>query len=107
MSKIDDAAAQVKKGTDKVADAAKAGAQKTGQALQDAGKAVKNLALAPAGSNPRAAAKAAAVAAAKAYAPGLLSPVQSRMEPQSPSPLPTAHSGRWLRRGNKIVLYGI
>ena len=72
-----------------------------------AGDAVENLALAPAGSNPRAAAKVAAVAAAKAYAPGLLSPVQSGMEPQSPSPLPTAHSGRWLRRGNKIVLYGI
>jgi hypothetical protein len=72
-----------------------------------AGDAVKNLALAPAGSNPRAAAKAAAVTAAKAYAPGLLSPVQSGLEPQSPSPLPIAHSGRWLRRGNKIVLYGI
>jgi hypothetical protein len=41
MSKIDDAAAEVKKGTDKVADAAKAGAEKTGQALKDAGKAVK------------------------------------------------------------------
>jgi hypothetical protein len=41
MSKIDDAAARVKKGTDKVADAAKAGARKTGQALKDAGKAVK------------------------------------------------------------------
>jgi hypothetical protein len=41
MSKIDEAATAMKKGTDKVADAAKAGAQRTGQALKDAGKAVK------------------------------------------------------------------
>jgi hypothetical protein len=41
MSKIDDAAATVKKSADKVADAAKAGTQQTGQALKDAGKAVK------------------------------------------------------------------
>jgi hypothetical protein len=72
-----------------------------------AGEAVKNLASAPAGSDPRAAANAAAVTAARTYAPGLLSASQAGMEPQTPSPLPTAHSGRWLRRGNKIVLYGI
>jgi hypothetical protein len=72
-----------------------------------AGDAVKNLASAPAGSDPRAAANAAAVAAARTYAPGLLSPSRAGMEPQTSSPLPTAHSGRWLRRGNKIVLYGI
>jgi hypothetical protein len=41
MSKIDDAAATEKKGTEKVAEAAKAGTQQTGQALKDAGKAVK------------------------------------------------------------------
>jgi len=41
MSRIDDAAAKIKKGTDKVADAAKDAAQKTGETLKDAGKAVK------------------------------------------------------------------
>jgi hypothetical protein len=41
MTKIDDAAKQVKKGTDKVADAAKGAARKTGETLKDTGKAVK------------------------------------------------------------------
>jgi len=72
-----------------------------------AGEAVKNLASTPPGSDPRTAANAAAVAAAKAYAPGLRSPVQAGMEPQEPSRLPAALSGRWLRRGSKIILYGI
>jgi hypothetical protein len=71
-----------------------------------AGEAVKNLALAPSNLDPRSAASAAAVDAAKTHAPGLLSPRQAGMEPQSYSPFPTGHSGRWMRRGNKIVLYG-
>ncbi|MCI0537233.1 MAG: hypothetical protein L0Z50_18615 [Verrucomicrobiales bacterium] len=72
-----------------------------------AGEAVKKLASAPSGLDPRTAANAAAVAAAKTHAPGLLSPRQAGMEPQSYSPFPTGHSGRWMRRGSKIVLYGI
>jgi hypothetical protein len=72
-----------------------------------AGEAVKNLAAAPSNLEPRAAANAAAVAAAQSHAPGLLSPRQAAMEPQTNSPLPTGQSGRWMRRGNKIVLYGI
>ena len=72
-----------------------------------AGEAVKNLALAPSSLDPRTAANAAAVAAAKTHAPGLLSPRQAGMEPQPYSPFPTGHSGRWMRRGNKIILYGI
>jgi hypothetical protein len=72
-----------------------------------AGEAVKNLALGPSGLEPRAAANAAVVAAAQTHAPGLLAPRQAGMEPQTDSPLPVAHSGRWMRRGNKIVLYGI
>ena len=72
-----------------------------------AGEAVKNLASAPSGLDPRTAANAAAVAAAKTHAPGLLPPRQAGMEPQSYSSFPTGHSGRWMRRGNKIVLYGI
>jgi hypothetical protein len=72
-----------------------------------AGEAVKNLALTPSGLDPRTAADAAAAAAARTHAPGLLSPRQAAAEPQTYSPLPTRHSGRWMRRGNKIILYGI
>jgi hypothetical protein len=72
-----------------------------------AGEAVKNLASAPVGSDPRTAANAAMVATAKAYAPGLLSPVQAGMEPQAPASLVAGRSGRWVRRGAKIILYGI
>jgi len=72
-----------------------------------AGQAVKNLASAPSNLDPRTAANAAAVAAARTHAPGLLSPRQAAMEPQTYSPLPTGHSGRWMRRGNRIILYGV
>jgi hypothetical protein len=72
-----------------------------------AGEAVKNLASAPSSLDPRAAANAAVVAAARTHAPGLLSPFQAGMEPQTYAPFPTGHSGRWMRRGNKIILYGI
>jgi hypothetical protein len=73
-----------------------------------AGEAVKNLALAPSSSDPRAAATTAAALAAQTHAPGLLrTDPQTAMEPPGSARLPTGHSGRWLRRGNKIVLYGI
>jgi len=73
-----------------------------------AGEAVKNLALTPPSSDPRAAANAAVVSAARTHAPGLLRP-DSLMgrEPGAPSPFPRSPSGRWVRRGRKIVLYGI
>jgi len=73
-----------------------------------AGEAVKNLALAPSRPDPRAAANAAAALAAQTHAPGLLQP-PPQMGTQLPasSRLPMGHSGRWMRRGNKIVLYGI
>ena len=41
MSKIDDAADKVKSATTKTADAAKGAAKKTGEKIQDAGKAAK------------------------------------------------------------------
>jgi len=72
-----------------------------------AADAVKNLALAPSSPDPRKAANAAVVTAAKAFAPGLLLPPPAAMEPQANSPLPSGHSGRWVRRGNRIILYGI
>jgi len=71
------------------------------------GEAVKNLALAPPGIDPRAAATSAAVAAAKAYAPGLLSPAEGAMGPQALSSPLAGRSGRWVRRANKIILYGV
>ena len=49
----------------------------------------------------------------EAYAPGLLSPRQvGNFEPQtcspaSPRPRRARTSGRWMRRGSKIVLYGV
>ena len=73
-----------------------------------ASEALKNLALAPSSPDPRAAANAAAVLAAQTYAPGLLQPrPQMGTEPPASSRLPTGNSGRWIRRGNKIVLYGL
>jgi hypothetical protein len=73
-----------------------------------AGEAVKNLASTPSGFDPRAAANKAAVLAAQTHAPGLLpTRPQSATEAPAVSRLPAGHSGRWMRRGNKIVLYGI
>ena len=73
-----------------------------------AGEAVKNLALAPPSSDPRTAANTAAALAAQTHAPGLLrTDPQMGTEPPVSARLPTGHSGRWMRRGNKIVLYGI
>jgi hypothetical protein len=73
-----------------------------------AGEAVKNLALAPPSSDPQTAVNAAAALAAQTHAPGLLqSRPQTRTQPPASSELPMGHSGRWIRRGNKIVLYGI
>jgi hypothetical protein len=73
-----------------------------------AGEAVKNLALAPSSSDPRAAAHTALALAAQTHAPGLLrAEPPMGTEPPESARLPMGHSGRWLRRGNKIVLYGI
>ena len=73
-----------------------------------ASEAVKNAALAPTSQDPRMAANAAAVTAAQTYAPGLLqAPSVTRPAAPTSSGLPMGYSGRWIRRGNKIVLYGI
>jgi hypothetical protein len=73
-----------------------------------AGEALKNLALAPTTADPSAAANTAAVAAARTHAPGLLQAAPAiPPEPPPSSRLPVGPSGRWVRRGNKIVLYGI
>lgn len=73
-----------------------------------AGEAVKNAALAPTSQDPRMVANAAAVTAAQRLAPGLLqAPPQTQPAALTSSRLPLGYSGRWIRRGNKIVLYGI
>ncbi len=70
-----------------------------------AGEAVKNAASSRPMPNPRAAAQAATMAAARQLAPGLIG--KSPAYASSSSPVGgRANSGRWIRRGNKIVLYG-
>jgi len=65
-------------------------------------------AAAATGADPRAAAQAAAIAAARRFAPGLIG---GGMGPGammgSPVAGPGSVSGRWLRRGRRIVLYGV
>ena len=82
------------------------------QFVRLAAQTAATAASAPQGSDPRAVAQQAAMAAAKQLAPGLLSGNASR-NGALPSPAAQqyataigARSGRWLRRGNKIVLYG-
>jgi hypothetical protein len=63
-------------------------------------------AAAASGADPRAAAQAAAAAAARRFAPGL---VGAGAGPVLGTPVagPGSISGRWLRRGRRIVLYGV
>jgi hypothetical protein len=74
-----------------------------------AGDAVKNATTAPQGSNPRAVATAAVTQAAQAHLPALV----AGATPQAGGPGSGAqnghrsHTGRWIRRGSKIVLLGV
>jgi hypothetical protein len=75
-----------------------------------AGNTVRNMSGMAGSGNPMAAAQQAASAAARVYAPGLLTAGKTRtVGGPSSAPLPTSsgQSGRWLRRGSKIVLYGV
>jgi len=75
------------------------------QFVKMANDAVRHAANAPPGSDPRAVAHAAAVAAAQAHAPGLLLGGDG---PPAPAVRGSqgghARSGRWFRHGNKIVV---
>lgn len=73
------------------------------QFVRVAADTVKRAAAAPAAADPRAVAQAAAVAAAKKFAPGLV----GAASPIAGVVLGRGQSGRWLRRGNKIVLFGV
>lgn len=71
------------------------------QFVRFAGTAAKRAMLAPSGKNPDAAAKAAIVGAASRYAPGLLSGARTAI------PSGKGRSGRWIRRGRRIIVMGV
>lgn len=77
------------------------------QYVRFAGAAVKNATAAPAG-DPQAVARAAAAQAAQRLAPGLAPPGAARSGAGTPAPgAGGLRAGRWVRRGNRIVLYGV
>jgi hypothetical protein len=73
------------------------------QFIRVAADTVRKATAAPASADPRAVAQAAAVAAAKKVAPPLLGPAAGPIA----SILFGRSTGRWLRRGNEIVLFGV
>jgi hypothetical protein len=79
--------------------------------VQFAGEAAKNAASAPQSANPKAIAQQAATVAARQLAPGLLAGTTATTAAATiGKPCAAcgrgASSGRWIRRGNKIVLLG-
>ena len=71
-----------------------------------AGDAAKNAAKTSPAAPPKTAAKAATIKAAKKHAPGLLR-TAAKPIPASMSSISSGRSGRWIRRGRKIVLMGV
>jgi hypothetical protein len=65
-----------------------------------AGTAAENATLTPSTATPETAAKAAITKAARLHAPGLVSAISSGATPGQ-------RSGRWVRRGRRIVLMGV
>lgn len=79
------------------------------QYVRFAGDAVKNAVSAPPG-DPRAVAKSAAAQAAGRHAPGLLRGTAPPAQAGGAAPaqgIGRGRSGRWIRRGNRIILYGV
>jgi hypothetical protein len=74
------------------------------QFVRLAADTVKKAAAAPASADPRAVAKSAAVSAARQLAPGLL---KNGGGGHMAAAGGHRQSGRWERRGNNIVLYGV
>jgi hypothetical protein len=66
-----------------------------------AAEAAKNASKAPATANPVQVAKSALAKAVRTHAPGLL-----RSAPPM-SPMTSGRSGRWIRRGRKIIILGV
>jgi hypothetical protein len=75
------------------------------QFVRFAANTVKNAASAPSGASPAAVAQSAATAAARQLLPGLVG--QGAGAAGMASAAGRGQSGRWLRRGTKIVLYGV
>lgn len=73
------------------------------QFVRVAADTVRRAAVAPAGADPRAVAQAAAVAAARRLAPGLVGVAGARGAALAGA---RGQKGTWVRRGNKIVLFG-
>jgi hypothetical protein len=71
-----------------------------------AADAVKNATEAPGGANPRAIAQKAIALAAQAHAPGLLTQQQPQPPGSNHGHGAEGRSGRWIRKGNHIVLMG-
>jgi len=69
-----------------------------------AGTAAKQAALAQPGTNPQVAARAAVITAARQHVPALQSPVTGS---SIGTVVTSGHSGRWVRRGRRIVLLGV
>jgi hypothetical protein len=67
------------------------------QFVKFAGEAVRNALQAPPNADPAVVAHAAASNAGRSYAPGFF----------GGQPPHTSNSGRWMRRGSKIVLFGV
>lgn len=77
------------------------------QFVRLAADAVTKAAAASPSADPRAVAQAAAIAAARQLAPGLLSKMGGAGGARGPSAAAgRGQSGRWSRRGNQIVLHG-
>ncbi|WP_300088829.1 hypothetical protein [uncultured Nitrosomonas sp.] len=78
--------------------------------VQLAGTAAKNAALAPRAANPATTAQSAIAAAARQLAPGLIRGTSPAIVGAAGSPCPSCGrggvSGRWIRRGNRIILLG-
>ncbi len=76
------------------------------QFVRIAGDAVRSAAAT--GGDPRSAAQAAVAQAAQAMAPGLMQPGASAgMSAYGGAGVGGGRSGRWMRRGNRIVLFGV
>lgn len=78
------------------------------QYVRFAGNAAKNAATAS-GGDPKKIVQAAVRRAAQRYAPGLIqAPAGARaVTTAAPQGAVRGHSGRWVRRGNRIFLYGV
>ncbi|HEX6289285.1 MAG TPA: hypothetical protein VFZ66_08850 [Herpetosiphonaceae bacterium] len=85
------------------------------QFVRFAGDAVKNAATSGQGGSPQAAARNAIIAAAQQFAPGLLRETSSPAATNGAGGMSGGmarhqsgrRTGRWMRQGNRIVLYGV